>query len=353
MNNRDIEQIKKDWILLHGSDLLKASLVAGYSVDLRYAKERVQLDYPGFFLPTDISIAKTDSPPAYCLQACTEVADSYCSHRCYGGEEYYLTIDNYLGKHTIVKEIIVPVKIAENEFSLDFEDWHSELDNYESEKRDWIFSYGSDLLQRSYIDRYDSTQRYVEERLAVEYPGFRQVAGSDYQRADSPPEFCLNACLTEDGSYCSQKSYCSDIYYITIDNYLGKHQIVKKIDVSPKFRNGKRIQRQRSSNTLKSFAVILFSGFAAFGIYSCMLLSQPQHPDRVISAERLAIEEELIYLRAVRLGTPPLLYDRNLSTEEQRVEIEKELASLQIGRASIQQEIELNQKLLRKLKYDD
>ena len=157
MNDPDIEQIKKDWILLHGSDLLKASLLAGDSVDLQYAKERVQLDYPGFFLPTYMSISKTDSPPAYCLQACTEVTDSYCSHRCYGGEEYYLTIDNYLGKHTIVKEIIVPVEIAENEFSLDFEDWHSELNNYESEKKDWTFSYGSDLLQRSYIDSYDSS----------------------------------------------------------------------------------------------------------------------------------------------------------------------------------------------------
>ena len=146
MNDRDIEQIKKDWILLHGSDLLKASLLAGDSVDLQYAKERVQLDYPGFFLPTYMSIAKTDSPPAYCLQACTEVTDSYCSHRCYGGEEYYLTMDNYLGKHTVVKEIIVPVGIADNEFSLDFEDWHSELDNYESEKKDWTFSYGSDYF---------------------------------------------------------------------------------------------------------------------------------------------------------------------------------------------------------------
>ena len=116
MNDRDIEQIKKDWILLHGSDLLKASLLAGYSVDLQYAKEGVQLDYPGFFLPTDMSIAKTDSPPAYCLQACTEVADSYCSHR-YGGEQYYLTIDNYLEKHTIVKEIIALIEIADNELS--------------------------------------------------------------------------------------------------------------------------------------------------------------------------------------------------------------------------------------------
>jgi hypothetical protein len=351
MNDRDIEQIKKDWIFLHGSDLLKASLVAGYSVDLRYAKERVQIDYPGFFLPTDISIAKTDSPPAYCLQACTEVADAYCSHRCYGGEEYYLTIDNYLGKHTIVKEIVVSIETPENEFSLYFEDSYSELDSYESEKRDWIFSYGSDLLQRSIIDRYDSTQRYVEERLEVEHPGFREVAGSDYQRADSPPEFCLKACLAEDGSYCSQKPYCSDVYYITIDNYLGKHQIVKKIDMSLKF-SDKPVRQKRAANILKSFAIVLFSGFAAFGIYSCMFLSQSQNPDRGISAERLAIEEELIYLRAVRLGIPPIPYNRHLSTEEQRVEIKRELADLQISQSSIQKEIELNKKLLKDLKYE-
>jgi hypothetical protein len=337
--------------MLHGSDLLKASLLAGYSVDLRYASERVRLDYPGFFLPTDISIAKTDSPPAYCLQACTEVADSYCSHRRYKEEEYYLTIDNYLEKHTIVKKIIVPIEIANRKFSLDFEDCHSELDSYEAEKRDWIFSYGSDLLQRSFIDSYDSTQRYIEERLAVEYPGFRQVAGSDYQKVDSPPEYCLNACSIEDEAYCSQEAYCSDAYYITIDNYLGKHQIVKKIDMSPELSSGKPM-RQRPRNTLKSLAVILSGGFAAFGIYSWMILCQPQHPVHVISSERLAIESELIYLRALRLGTPPMPYDRNLSNEEQRVEIEQELANLQIGKSSIQKEIELNKKLLKDLKSE-
>lgn len=241
---------KNDWISLHGSDLLKASLIAGYSVNHRYLEERLAIERPGFFMPTDIYLDRTDSPPEFCLKACGEVDGSYCSNSRYQKNKYFLTVEDYLGKHTIVKEIIdlapVPasalVKIIEEDFDLDVKSTNEKIDKYECEKKDWIFSCGSDVLQQSVIYGYDSTDRYVRERLAIEHPGFARADKSDYQRADSPPEYCLQACLNEDGAYCSEKKYYPDVYYLTIDDYLEKHQIVKEIEESPTDAISKRMQ---------------------------------------------------------------------------------------------------------------
>ena len=94
-------------------------------------------------------------------------------------------------------------------------------------KKDWIFKYGSDLLQQSLKAGYDCDEGYLTERLARDYPGFTAKAWGKYNKVDTPNEKCLYACSGYQHSYCSIDK---ENYYITIDNYLGKYQLVKLID---------------------------------------------------------------------------------------------------------------------------
>ncbi|WP_373545339.1 hypothetical protein [Chamaesiphon sp.] len=245
-STQDYDCQKREWISTYGSKLLQASLLAGYISDCRYVEERLNLELPGFLLPTNISIEKTDSPPAYCLRACSGVVDSYCSKNYWDHKDYYLTVDNYLGKHTIVKKIVAPAEVVKSTLSSTVQEKDDISDPYESDKRDWIFNFGSDLLQRSIVSDYSADLRYVEERVATEHPGFHKPR-SEHQRADSPPEHCLKVCLHEDASsYISQsKGYLDDCYYVTIDSFLGKHQIVKEISKSAK------TTKVKSSRSLK------------------------------------------------------------------------------------------------------
>jgi hypothetical protein len=100
------------------------------------------------------------------------------------------------------------------------------IDLFVKNKEDWIFNYGSDLLQQSILAGYECNDRYLQERVAIDYPGFTVNSGN-YRKVDSPSESCLYACLGYENAYCS-----SDYkkYYITIDNFLGKYQLIKLID---------------------------------------------------------------------------------------------------------------------------
>lgn len=275
---QDYDCEKRDWISTYGSELLQASLLAGYISDCRYVDERLKLELPGFLLPTDISIKKTDSPPAYRLKACIEIVGSYCSENCWRDKEYYLTIDNYLGKHTIVKKIAAPIEAVDYGISLAVRESNDTANSYESDKLDWIFNFGSDLLQRSIVSNYESDVRYVLERARIEHPGF-YLSESQHQRTDSPPEYCLEACWREDStSYVSQAKYHPDRYYITIDNFLGKHQIVKKIDELAKTTGVKLLsQRETKSRLSRIFAIATVTSF--FGTVLCIPLffSSTQH----------------------------------------------------------------------------
>ena len=356
---------KKDWISLHGSDLLKASLLAGYSVDCRYLEERLAIEHPGFFMPTDIYLDRTDSPPEFCLEACGEVDGSYCSNSRYQKNKYFFTVENYLGKHTIVREIAAPaptpalVEIVEEDFTLEVESTNGELDSYECEKKDWIFSCGSDVLQQSFVAGYDSTDRYVRERLAIEHPGFVLADKSDYKRADSPPEYCLQACLSENSYYCSEKKYFSDAYFLTIDDYLGKHQIVKEIQQpSTAIDRSSEQDRNPISKDLKrnkSFALAPF--VAAVATIATAVALVPlvagyfppnQHPQQhPISKQALEIEAELAGLRMERTRVPEV--PGSSSKEELTKSVTEELESLSSQESSIKQEIKLNRKLLKEL----
>ncbi|MCY7337776.1 MAG: hypothetical protein LH613_16445 [Chamaesiphon sp.] len=101
------------------------------------------------------------------------------------------------------------------------------IDIYIKNKEDWIFKYGSDLLQQSLKAGYDCNDGYLAERLPCDYPGFTIHGWSKYKKVDTPNQRCLYACLDYKYSYCSLDK---EDYYITIDNYLGKYQLAKFID---------------------------------------------------------------------------------------------------------------------------
>ena len=100
------------------------------------------------------------------------------------------------------------------------------IDIYAKKKEDWIFNYGSDLLQQSLRAGYNCNEGYLAKRLSYDYPDFK-INKWEYKKVDTPSERCLYACEHYEYSYCSIDK---DDYYITIDNYLGKYQLVKLID---------------------------------------------------------------------------------------------------------------------------
>ena len=101
------------------------------------------------------------------------------------------------------------------------------IDIFTKKKEDWVFKYGSDLLQQALKAGYDCKEGYLAERFACDYPGFTVYDWNRNKKIDTPSEICLYACSGYEHSYCSIDK---ENYYITIDNYLGKYQLVKLID---------------------------------------------------------------------------------------------------------------------------
>jgi hypothetical protein len=99
------------------------------------------------------------------------------------------------------------------------------IDLFVKNKEDWIFKHGSDLLQQSILAGYECNEGYLAERIARDYPGFK-VNDRQYKKVDTPSESCLYACLGYENAYCSSNN---KNYYITIDNFLGKYQLIKPI----------------------------------------------------------------------------------------------------------------------------
>jgi hypothetical protein len=201
---------KENWISKYGSDLLQQSLKAGYDCNDGYLAERLAYEYPGFKI-NDRKYNKVDTPIEVCLNACLEYEYAHCSSY---QSNYYITIDNYLGKYQLIKPIaseLVTVEVPTESIY---------------DKKTWILEYGSNLLQQSSIAGYDCNERYLQERVVRDYPGFVVNPGK-YKKVDSPSESCLYACFGYENSYCSSKD---KNYYITIDGFLGKYQLIKLID---------------------------------------------------------------------------------------------------------------------------
>jgi hypothetical protein len=230
---------KEDWIFQYGSDLLQQSLRAGYDCNEGYLAERLSRDYPGFTAKEWSKYKKVDTPSKKCLRACDYYEYSYCSN---DKKDYYITIDNYLGRYQLVKFIDPNLKITKVEFPIKVID--SAITGTD-DKEEWIFEHGSDLLQQSLMAGYDCKDRYLQERIAVDYPGFT-VNPRNYPKVDSPDESCLYACLGYEGSYCSSNNKS---YYITIDNFLGKYQLIKQINPPLKIAEGSSIIETAINNS--------------------------------------------------------------------------------------------------------
>jgi hypothetical protein len=102
----------------------------------------------------------------------------------------------------------------------------SEIFQIETDKDIWIYSYGSDRLQRARTLGYECETQYLKERLRAEYPGFRINTGCNAEKVDFPPQSAIKQSLRWDNAYIARKYM--DGEFIAIDNYLGKYQIVKR-----------------------------------------------------------------------------------------------------------------------------
>jgi hypothetical protein len=213
---------KEDWIARYGSELLQESILAGYDCDEGYLKERVTLDYPGFTASTG-TYKKVDTPNEKCLYACLSYKGSHCASN---NKDYYIVIDNFLGKYQLRKLIDLSAEIIYLKPSVEPAQAVSAIETTDNSIKEWALEYGSNLLQESIIAGYDCNDRYLKERITYEYPGFK-IATRNYPKVDSPDERCLYACLGYENSYCS---FSNASYYITIDNFLGKYQLIKLID---------------------------------------------------------------------------------------------------------------------------
>jgi hypothetical protein len=127
---------------------------------------------------------------------------------------------------------------------------------FDREKEDWIFLHGSKFLQHCFLSGYPSGIGYLEERIAIEYPGFK-VSDSMFYKADTPSSYALNLSLHFDNSYCAS---CLDDdldNYLVVDRYLGKYTIVKKINPLKLYKFREPITTLR---ICVLFAMVLFIG---------------------------------------------------------------------------------------------
>jgi hypothetical protein len=212
INIKDEE--KHAWIGTFGSDYLKTIYAAGYASDRAYAEERLKVDYPEFKI-SDFNQDRSDSPPEHVYTASLGYEAGYCC-TCWG--EDAIAIDNYLGKYQIIKTIEQPkvqtLKIAESP-------------SPDPEREEWILTCGSEPLQLAYAQGYNCEIGYAKDRLRYDYPEFK-LAEFDRERVDTPSVAHLNACFPYQhcGAYVSA---WAGKHYVTIDNYLGKHQIYQEI----------------------------------------------------------------------------------------------------------------------------
>jgi hypothetical protein len=100
------------------------------------------------------------------------------------------------------------------------------LVDFEIDKDTWIYTYGSHQLQELRSFGYECEERYQQERLKIEYPGFKINHRSTSQKLDFPPLYAIQESLKWQNAYVAKQIIDGEV--IAIDNYLGKYQIIKK-----------------------------------------------------------------------------------------------------------------------------
>jgi hypothetical protein len=162
------------------------------------------------------------------LTALDSIVASYDSG-IWSDRDSYLTL-NYEQGVTVDNDLF-DSSYSTNSLILSSKDRRFRVDIYIKNKEDWIFKHGSDLLQQSILAGYECNDGYLAERVARDYPGFK-LNKLKYEKVDTPNEWCLDACLGYENAHCSfDYDYYpkSTSYYITIDNFLGKYQLIKQI----------------------------------------------------------------------------------------------------------------------------
>ena len=140
---------------------ITATVKADYDCNEGYLAERLDRDYPGFIAKKFDKYKKVDTPNENCLYACSSYQNAYCS---INKENYYITIDNYLGKYQLVKLIDPNLEIVrvlpQTEVMASIEESLTSIQPSISAtievtdgREQWIIEHGSDLLQQSLIDR--------------------------------------------------------------------------------------------------------------------------------------------------------------------------------------------------------
>lgn len=120
---------------------------------------------------------------------------------------------------------IASKKLIMNENSLDRSPTENLLDLH-LDKDTWIYTYGSAQLQQVRSFGYECDQRYLQERLKAEYPGFKINTGSNANKLDFPPMYAIRESLKWNDAYIARQYNYGEV--IAIDNYLGRYQIVKR-----------------------------------------------------------------------------------------------------------------------------
>ncbi|WP_309744927.1 hypothetical protein [Chamaesiphon sp. OTE_20_metabat_361] len=112
-----------------------------------------------------------------------------------------------------------------NENSLDRSPTENLLD-LNLDKDTWIYTYGSSKLQQVRSFGYECEDRYLQERLKSEYPGYRINRASVAKKLDLPPLYAIKESLKWNDAYVAKQYSQGEV--IAIDRYLGKYQIIKK-----------------------------------------------------------------------------------------------------------------------------
>lgn len=272
------ETEKLDWIVKNASDRLQGLVASGYEANDLYIAERLPIDFPEFELTGDLSIVKADSPPDFCLLACENFIGAYCSVTKYAPSEmFYITIDNFLGGISIAKKIQSPVVMTEDEDS-DILNQSNPIvkstHSYRQDKSGWISICGSDLLKQSFQDGYDCEERYVNERAESDFPGFT-LGDNFFDKVDSPSEYLLQQCYSIPDAYCATSRYSKSEYYLVIDNYLGKHKIIKSIpDLEEAILTESKSKNRSIGRWYRVLIILLYSSIL-FGILSMFLIPRP------------------------------------------------------------------------------
>ena len=101
------------------------------------------------------------------------------------------------------------------------------IEAIETDKDTWIYTFGSQQLQYNRTLGYECQQKYLDERIKLEYPGF-VIANARVKRVDYPTEYAVRQSLQYDNAYVGERIYPHGDF-ITIDDYLGKHQLIKPV----------------------------------------------------------------------------------------------------------------------------